>query len=190
MKLTQIVDNEVLQYLEGSGAAINAEASSIVFNGPVTLARNNNPRGAGGACYLKRSIFTFNGAASVQNNSASGWNEVSGYDAIAALLNSISMLVLYLGDHAADGGGNQCGTCLICTIHTTKGPAVSCLERGVGMFQHLAYADRPMTCVYALLPAACVAAAAAAAASAATFAAAAAASMRMLQAQGVEQSVQ
>ncbi|WIA20178.1 hypothetical protein OEZ85_006026 [Tetradesmus obliquus] len=116
MKPTQIVDNEVIKYLDGSGAALNAETSSIVFNGPVTVARNNNTRGAGGACYLKHSNVTFNAAASVQNNSASGWNGYedggnSGGGAICAVESRIvhNNLALYQGNTAVycSGGALQ-----------------------------------------------------------------------------------
>jgi hypothetical protein len=87
------VENTVLCYLDGSGAALNAETSCIVFNAPVTVAHNNNTSGAGGAFYLKLSNVTFNAAANVQNNSASGWNEVGSYcnTGIAIRSNVLSM---------------------------------------------------------------------------------------------------
>jgi hypothetical protein len=109
MKPTQIVDNEVIKYLDGSGAALNAETSSIVFNGPVTVARNKNTRGAGGACYLKHSNVTFNAAASVQNNSASGWNGVRKNAALTALLKTIQLAcAVAFGDHTADSVNDCC----------------------------------------------------------------------------------
>lgn len=74
-KHVQFLENEV--FLAGSGAALNADASKITFNGPVTVARNSNIRGAGGAFYLQMTNVTFNAAAEIHDNRASGWNGVS-----------------------------------------------------------------------------------------------------------------
>jgi hypothetical protein len=59
------------------GPALNGDNSSIFFNGPVVLADNRAAWGAGGAIYLKSSNLTFNGTATIKNNTLHGGTFVS-----------------------------------------------------------------------------------------------------------------
>jgi hypothetical protein len=59
------------------GPAVKVHKSSIVFNGPVVVADNRSPWGAGGAFDVELSDVTFNGTATFRNNSLGGCTMVS-----------------------------------------------------------------------------------------------------------------
>jgi hypothetical protein len=71
-KSAQFLCNSASDY----GPALDAQSSSIVFNGPLTMA-GNSAGTAGGAMFLERSNVVCNAAANMTNNKQKGCADVS-----------------------------------------------------------------------------------------------------------------